>query len=370
MITSRLLVYWFSLLVSSAAFAQDDLPVDDDSQTLPDLPVDPLIEFAAPLEITPVGEESLAAMDKINTGAVPSDEKFFTLASDQLRSVLDDAMAALVCIRVNGASGSGVIVDKSGLILTAAHVVGEPGSELEIVLLDGTELKGEALGVDTRTDAGMARIVDVGEYPTVSLGDYDDLEPGDWAFALGHSGGWDEDRGSVVRLGRIVRKQETTVQSDCVLIGGDSGGPLFDLAGRLIGINSRVGMNIEFSMHVPVSEFIIHDKEFRLGTAMSDEGIPPFFGAAVESVDAEDEAPSGLRLTKISDSGSAKRSGLAVGDIVTHADGVQLTDKASLKTALDRRVAGERMQIKYYRAATDDEEEINEEIWVRLAGRK
>jgi len=308
-------------------------------------------------------------MNKLNTGAVPADEKFFAMASDQLKAVLDEAKAALVCIRLNGGSGSGVIVDRSGLILTAAHVVGEPGSELEIILPDGTELKGETLGVDAQTDAGMARILDEGEYPAVPLGDYDATKPGDWAFALGHSGGWDKDRGSVVRLGRIVRKQETTVQSDCVLIGGDSGGPLFDMAGRLIGINSRVGMNIEFSMHVPVSEFVIHDKEFRLGTVMSDERVPPFFGAAVEAVAVEGDAPGGLRLTKLSDNGSAKRSGLAVGDIITHADGTELTDKESFKAALDRRAAGERMQIKYYRAAIDDKEAINEEIWIRLAGR-
>lgn len=369
MISSRFILLTSALFVSSFALAQDDVPVDE-APNLPELPVDPLIGFAAPLGITPVGEDAQSAMNNLNTGAVPSDEKFFTQASEQLRTVLHDAKAGLVCIRMNGGSGSGVIVDKSGLILTAAHVVGEPGSELDIILPDGTELKGETLGVDTRTDAGMARILDEGGYPTVPLGDYDALKPGDWAFALGHSGGWDEDRGAVVRLGRIVRKQETTVQSDCVLIGGDSGGPLFDMAGRLIGINSRVGMNIEFSMHVPVSEFLLHDDEFRLGTVMSDDGASPFFGAAVEAAGAEGDAPSGLRLTKLSDKGSAKRSGLVVGDIVTHADGVELTDKASLKAALDRRAAGERMRINYYRAATDDDEEINEEIWIRLAGRK
>ena len=65
-----------------------------------------------------------------------------------------------------------------------------------------------------------------------------------------------------------------------------------------------------------------------------------------------------------------ERGGLAVGDILTHADGMELTDKESFKAALDRRVAGERMLVKYFRPATDDKEEISEEIWIRLGARK
>src|SRR5690606_34266795 len=63
-------------------------------------------------------------------------------------------------------------------------------------------------------------------------------------------------RGLVVRLGRLVRIANSTIQSDCILIGGDSGGPLFDLSGRLIGINSRVGNELQANLHIPMSEFV------------------------------------------------------------------------------------------------------------------
>lgn len=78
---------------------------------------------------------------------------------------------------------------------------------------------------------------------------------GDWVFALGHGGGLDRKRGPMVRLGRVVSLKDGVIQTDCKLIRGDSGGPLFNLDGKLIGIHSRVGSGLEDNLHVPMKDF-------------------------------------------------------------------------------------------------------------------
>jgi len=165
-----------------------------------------------------------------------------------LKANLAKARAATVCIQIGQGSGSGVIISEDGLILSAAHVSTGVGKEMKIVMEDGTEYNVISLGLDSETDASMLQITDEGKYPFV------EFEPGktQWVFSLGHSGGYDKDRGSVVRLGRIVRIADRTIQSDCKLIGGDSGGPLFDMNGMLVGIHSRVGEVLDVNMHVPL----------------------------------------------------------------------------------------------------------------------
>ncbi|MEI8180941.1 cation diffusion facilitator family transporter, partial [Aestuariivirga sp.] len=115
-----------------------------------------------------------------------------------------------------------------------------------------------SLGVVADCDAAMIQITDKEKFPFVGIERNDSTRLGDWVFSLGHSGGFDLERGSVVRLGRLVGIKENTFQSDCTLIGGDSGGPLFNLQGQLIGIHSRVGTNLPMNMHVPMSVFLKH----------------------------------------------------------------------------------------------------------------
>ena len=113
----------------------------------------------------------------------------------------------------------------------------------------------------------MVQIEEDGVFPYVALDRGDTASLGDWVYALGHSGGFEKERGVGVRIGRLVRMADQTINSDCNLIGGDSGGPLFDMKGRLIGIHSRVGASLEQNMHVPLREFLNHwdgmlDKQF------------------------------------------------------------------------------------------------------------
>ena len=157
-------------------------------------------------------------------------------------------------------TGSGVIIDKSGLILTAAHVTQATKDELVIIFQDGTEKRGKALGANRAIDAGMAMLTDEPPsedgWPVAEMGESDLIERGKWCVALGHPGGFDEKRKSPVRVGRIWQMDRRgAVFSDCTLIGGDSGGPLLDLDGRVIGIHSSIGASVAANRHVPIDSF-------------------------------------------------------------------------------------------------------------------
>ena len=166
----------------------------------------------------------------------------------QVRSVLKASKKATVCIQGNG-SGSGVIISEDGLVLTAGHVSGEPDKELTVVLEDGTKLKAKALGRSSAADSGLIQITEKGKYPFVDLAPPASVFKGDWIFAIGHPGGFDKDRGLVLRVGRVIHRSTDTIQTDCKLIGGDSGGPLFDMLGKVVGIHSRVSMKNEQNYH-------------------------------------------------------------------------------------------------------------------------
>ena len=160
----------------------------------------------------------------------------------QVQGVLDSCRKAVVALESNGGTASGVIVSPDGLVLTAAHVTGAPGKKVKVTLPGGKTVEAESLGVDEATDAAMLRLPPPAKaWPFVPLSrEVRLLKLGDWCFALGHPGGWDAARGSVLRVGKLVKISPNMLQSDCVLMGGDSGGALFNLAGEVIGINSQI----------------------------------------------------------------------------------------------------------------------------------
>ena len=146
---------------------------------------------------------------------------------------------------------SGVIISADGLVLSQAHVShlpGEPSEETGLIeprqpgdvlglsLHDGRRLRARLLGADYDWDLSMLQIIDPGEYPHLALSDRKVLL-GQWTLKLGHPLGYRKDRGTVVRLGRVLYAGQSTMVADCQITGGDSGGPLVDLEGKLIGLN-------------------------------------------------------------------------------------------------------------------------------------
>ncbi len=174
---------------------------------------------------------------------------------EKVQKVIAKVLPATVGVRIGTSAGSGVIVSEDGLVMTAGHVVGKPGQDVTFFFHDGKTAKGKTLGMFVGADAGMMKITDPGKYPFVELGTSAELKPGTWCVALGHPLGYQAGRPPVVRVGRVLRVREGVIQSDCTLVGGDSGGPLFNLQGRVIGIHSRIAGPTDVNLHVPVDIF-------------------------------------------------------------------------------------------------------------------
>lgn len=174
---------------------------------------------------------------------------------DRLRNLLPDAQKALVSIEASDGAGSGIIVSEEGLVLTAAHVIGSTGKKMFVRLPDGKRLPAISLGGSEISDAGMLKITKKGRWPFVKMADSGTSKIGDWCFGLGHPGGFDKERGIVVRIGRVIANKDETMQTDSRLLGGDSGGPLFDFDGNLIAIHSRVSQLPDQNFHVPIDCF-------------------------------------------------------------------------------------------------------------------
>jgi serine protease Do len=260
-----------------------------------------------------------------------------------------------VNIQQGSAQGSGVIITDNGYILTAAHVAGGPGRKATVILHDGTRLKAETMGMNRDHDAGLVRVVDgKRKFAHASLGQSKDLKVGQWVIGAGHPGGWQPDRGTVIRVGRIQRmiprnRDPHTLFTDCALIGGDSGGPLFTLDGTLVGIHSRIGTDVSDNMHVPVDVFRDSwDKMARNEVWGVLPGFgPPYIG--VKGGKAEDPAV----LSVVEPDGPASAADLKVGDVVTSFDGKKITTFQDLMNAVKATSPGDVVQIIVRRGNQD-----------------
>lgn len=176
----------------------------------------------------------------------------------QVKIANDKVMPAVVSITDGQSFGSGVVVSKDGLILTAGHVIIDSDRDFEVMFPDGRTAPAKALGKNLNADAGMMQLTDPNrkEWPYVEIGSTEAIRLGQWAIALGHAGGYDLGRTPPLRLGRVLRKEKEALTTDCAIIGGDSGGPLFDLQGKLIGIHSSIGDSIAENRHVSVDMFL------------------------------------------------------------------------------------------------------------------
>jgi serine protease Do len=258
---------------------------------------------------------------------------------------------AVVAVEVGGGSGSGVVISADGVVLCAAHVCGEPDRDVTFTFPDGKKAKGKTLGTNHEMDAGLMRITDKGEWPHVEVGELNRAGLGDWVLALGHPGGFDARRSTVVRLGRIIRLVSFALQSDCTLIGGDSGGPLFDMYGRVVAIHSRISDSTAENFHVPIGIFQETWERLANGEDWGGPRSPTWAGAWGL------DAPEGFRVELVHRNGPGEKAGLKVGDIVMKVNGKAVKDYKFFKDyvsrtrqgreiTLDIRRDGEEMSVK------------------------
>jgi serine protease Do len=290
----------------------------------------------------------------LNEKAAPESQADIMAIQDALKAAIPKARAATVCIDLGDGSGSGVIVSPEGLVMTAAHVSSGVGKDVKVILPDGTKTEAVTLGLLSESDAALIQITGKnpsgGPFPFVEINKTDDTKLGDWIFSLGHSGGFDKDRGAVARVGRLVRVANTTIQTDGTLIGGDSGGPLFDMEGRLIGIHSRVGPQLPVNMHVPVKVFL-DDWDKMMDSEFVGEGPfaqKPKKGKGFLGV-ATDAAEGGLKVTKVGRKSPAEEAGLKEGDLLRTMNGENMDTRDKLKSLLAELAAGDKLTLEITR---------------------
>ena len=234
--------------------------------------------------------------------------------------------------------GSGVIIDKEGYVLTNHHVVAN-ASEVKVKLSDTRSFTAELVGSDPRTDVALVRIHGA-NLPSAPMGDSDALEVGDWVLAIGNPFGLEE----TVTAGIVSAKErvigagpfDNFIQTDASVNPGNSGGPLVDLEGKVVGLNtaiySRSGGSIGIGFAIPINlarqvvDQLRHNRRVVrgwLGVAMQDvtPELARHFGLPTEE---------GALVSDLYRGGPAHKAGVRRGDVVVRFDGKQVKNSREL----------------------------------------
>lgn len=322
-----------------------------------------------------------AELEAVLDGGLPKSVDDLRLVQEQVRRVVAAARPVTVAIELSDSVGSGVIISAEGLVLTAGHVSVEPNRELRVRFPDGRRVKGRSLGVNHRLDSGLIQITDpptvpedessdaesdsegpakVAEgWPFVPLAE-DEPEEGDWVIGLGQPNGFVQGRAPPVRLGRVLTTSDDSLNTDVTLVGGDSGGPLLNLRGEVVGIHSKIGESITSNYHVPVGSYRREWEELLAGkmTGLPEDQDPadwrPLVGMAVREVDGE------LVVTQVFPDKSADDAGVKVGDVVLRFDGRAVATTAEIDRAVRRQEAYSRVPLVVRR----DAETVELEVWI------
>ncbi len=217
-----------------------------------------------------------------------------------------------------------------------------PGKTATISFSNGRTVFATTLGMNRAVDAGLLKInggQNEGKpWPHATLGSSETLLPGMWCIATGHPGGFDRERGPVTRVGRILKVRDDSLVTDCALIGGDSGGPLFDLEGRLIAVHSRIGNDVADNLHIPIEHYDNTWEQLAAGKAW---GFLPGFKPVLGVQGNPSATEARLELVKIGS--PAEQAGLLSGDVVIKFGDTPIKDFSSLVNAVADTMPGERV---------------------------
>ena len=266
--------------------------------------------------------------------------------------------------------GSGFIISSDGLILTNAHVVRE-AKDVTVKLSDRREFSAKVLGSDPTTDIAVLRI-NAKDLPTVRLGDPRQLEVGDPVLAIGAPYGLEQSatQGIVSAKGRSLPGDTVVpfIQTDAAVNPGNSGGPLFDGSGAVVGINAQIysqsggfqGLSFAIPINVALKvkdQIVATGKasHARLGVTIQDlnQALAQSFGL---------ERPDGALIANVAPNSAAAAAGLKSGDVVTAVNGEAVTRSGTLSSLIGMAAPGEKVKLKVWR------DHASKEVDVKLGG--
>lgn len=304
---------------------------------------------------------ALTLLAVFTSHAAPRVDKIEDLKSLQskLKEVVKKTLPATVSVfsMKNGASGSGVIVSKDGLVLTAGHVVSGL-EEVTLVFPHGKQARGKVLGANYTRDSAMIQIIDPKPpqgWPYAQPGQSGNLKSGDLVVALGHAGGYDPVRTPPVRFGRVLAcGPDQFLTTDCALIGGDSGGPLFDLQGKVVGIHSSIGQSLNSNNHTGIDGFKQDWKKLKQGDTwgrLGSNSVLDSSDSPVLGIEAGGSARGGVIVRHVFDGGPAAIAGLKSNDIIISLDERPVHNLRSLLVQTSRYKPGDRVKLRIARGA-------------------
>ncbi|MDD5687425.1 MAG: Do family serine endopeptidase [Elusimicrobia bacterium] len=243
--------------------------------------------------------------------------------------------------KIEGA-GSGVIIDKDGYILTNYHVV-KDAEKITVKLAGDKEYSGKVIGKDARTDLAVVKIKPHGILPVVKLGDSDKIRVGDWAIAIGSPFGLEQ----TVTVGIISAKRQNInvegnnyrdfIQTDASINRGNSGGPLVNINGEVIGINTAIFSQSGGSVGVGFAIPINLAKSILVPLMTKGKVERGFLGVSIEKVDEVIAKQSGLKeitgviVGSVSNNTAASRAGIKRGDIILEFDNQKIDSPEKLQ---------------------------------------
>lgn len=291
--------------------------------------------------------------------------------------------------QIREGEGSGFIFSADGFIITNYHVV-EGAIDIAVILPDKRRYTAEIVGTDELTDVAVIKIETDEELPTVQLGDSDHLEIGDWVLAVGNplqldysvTAGIVSAKGRSFDLGPRDERNvglaiQDYIQTDAVINRGNSGGPLVDLRGRVVGINtliaSSTGYYAGYGFAVPINlarsvarDLIEYGKVRRswLGVAFRIIGATD---ARARSL--PDNPPVGALISDVTPGGSADEAGIRPDDIILEIDGVPIDNSGKLQTLVSMKEPGSSVEMVVYRGGSSRREGRKLDLTVTLQER-
>ena len=261
--------------------------------------------------------------------------------------------------RQQASLGSGVIIEKSGLILTNNHVV-KDADEITVKFANKQEVKGKVVGTDAKTDLAVIRVAAKEDLPVATLGNSDTLQVGEWAIAIGNPFGLDHTLtvGVISATGRSevgIAAYENFIQTDASINPGNSGGPLLNVRGEVIGINTAIvasGQGIGFAIPVNMARKVMEDlvKKGKVTRGWLGIGIQPLTPELAKSFGVS--ADEGILVNQVMPKSPAEAAGIKVGDLILSLDGKPIKDARQMQRLVAEAEIGKTIEVVVLRDKT------------------